>query len=108
MSQEFENQSNTGSYVDPIATMEQAPEQKPEKKQGAGAGILSVVVSVIVFKFFGIIGGVICFAGFAAVTAIIKSKMSTALKVVLSVLTVLGFLVLLFAFILLSAAILAE
>ena len=108
MSQELENQSNVGSYVDPIANAEQMPQQKPEKKQGKAAGILSIVGTVVMYRLFGLVGGLICLGGFAAVTAIIKSKLPTAAKVVLSVLTVVGFVVLLFAFIMLSAAIMAE
>ena len=108
MSQEFENQSNVENYQDPLANMEQAPAQKPEKKQSTAASIGSVVGTVVMWRLFGLIGGLICIGGFAVVSAIIKSKMSTAVKVILSVITVLGFLVLLFVFILLSAELTAN
>ena len=107
MSQEFENQTNAENYQDPLANMEQAPAQKPEKKKG-GSGVWSIVGTVVMWRLFGLIGGLICLGGFAVVSAIIKSKMSTAAKVILSVITVLGFLVLLFVFILLSAELTAN
>ncbi len=132
MSQEFENQANGanqtsevnqtsgtyqayeanqnagGVYVDPLDNMENQPEQKPEKKQSTVMSIISIVVSVVVFKLFGLLGGVICFGGFAVVMAIMKSKMSTTAKVILSVVTIVGFVLLLFAFILFSAAVLSS
>lgn len=108
MSQEFENETNVSNYEDPLAAAEQMPEQKPEKKKGKAAGIWSIIGTVVMYQLFGLIGGLICLGGFAVVTAIIKSKLPTGAKVVLSVLTIVGFAVLLFAFILFSAAALAE
>ncbi len=108
MDQQMTNPMNGGTYVDPIATNGTVEvEAKPEKKQGKAAGILTIVGTVLLYKLFGIIGGAICLAGAAVVGAIVKSKMSTAVKVILSILTIVGFLILLFAFILLSAAIFA-
>lgn len=108
MSQEMNNQPDMGNYQDPLANMEQAPAQKPQKKQSTAASILTGVGTVVMWRLFGLIGGLICIGGYAVVAAIIKSKMSTVAKVILSVVTVLGFLVLLFVFILFSAAVTAD
>jgi len=108
MSQEFENQPDMGNYQDPLANVEQVSAQAPVKKQSTAASVLSGVGAVVMWRLFGLLGGLICIGGFAVVSAIIKSKMSTAAKVILSVVTVLGFLVLLFVFILFSAAVTAD
>jgi len=108
MDYEFNNQQGMGEYQDPLASAVQTTEVKPDKKKGKGAGLLSVVGSVILFRLFGVIGGAICIGGFAVVTAIIKSKMPTVAKVLLSIVTIIGFLVLLFVFIMFSAAVIAQ
>lgn len=79
---------------------------KPAKKQGTASMIASTAVSVIVWRLFGLVGALICFGGFWAVCAIAKSRLPIAARIILCILTAVGFLVLLFVVILASAMIL--
>ncbi len=112
MEQEVQNNQqdtvNSGSYTDPLAdsTVAASDDGQPAKKKGGtGSAIGSTVAAVLVWQLFGLAGALICFGGFWAVRAVIKSRMSTALKVILSVLIVLGGLLLMFLYILAVAAI---
>ena len=104
MEQEVQNNQqdtvNSGSYTDPLADSTVAASD-----DGTGSAIGSTVAAVLVWQLFGLAGALICFGGFWAVRAVIKSRMSTALKVILSVLIVLGGLLLMFLYILAVAAI---
>ncbi len=105
MSEEFDTQQTAqpaqeGAYQDPLA----AADEKPKKKSSGASTIVATIVSVIVFRFFGILGGLICFGGYWAVRAVILSKMPVAAKVILSVVIVFGFLLLMFLFILFAAS----
>ncbi len=104
MSEEFNTQQTQNQPVNA------APDgSQPEKKSGSKAlDILATVVSFGVVFLFGILGGLICFGGYWLVKVIVKSKMPTAAKVILSVLVVLVFLALLAAFVLFSAAVQAN
>ena len=98
---------NNGGYTDPLAdgTVNSADDGQPAKKKGGtGSAIGSTVAAVVVWKLLGLVGALICFGGFWAVRAVIKSKMSTALKVILSILIVLGCLLLMFLYFLAVAA----
>lgn len=91
MSEEFETQqSQDNTYQDPIASTE----GKPKKKASSAADVAATVVSFGVFYLFGILGGLICYGGYWAVRAVIKSKMSVVVKVILSIVLVLVFFVL--------------
>ncbi len=81
----------------------EADGEKPEKKKGNASLIGSTVVSVLVWRLFGVVGGLICFGGFWAVCGIAKSKLPLTAKIILCILTAVGFLVLLFLFILFTA-----
>ena len=114
MEQEVQNNQqdavNNGNYTDPLASgnVVAADNGQPAKKKGdTGYAIGSTVAAVALWKLLGLIGALICYGGFWAVRAIIKSKMSTALKVILSVLIVLGCLVLLVLYILVAASLTA-
>lgn len=102
MSQEEQNVQQNGDYQDPL----QENGGKPAKKTGNASVIGSTIVSVIVWRVFGLLGGLICFGGFWAVCGIAKSKLPLAARIILCILTAIIFLVLLFVFILLSAAVL--
>lgn len=93
-------QTPTDGYQDPLMT----ENGKPAKKKMGGSTIAATIVSVVVFYFFGLLGGLICYGGYWLVYAIIRSKMPVAAKVILSVVVVLVFLVLLVLFILFAAA----
>lgn len=114
MEQEVQNNQqdavNNSNYTDPLASgnVVAANDGQPAKKKGdTGYAIGSTVAAVVLWRLFGILGALICYGGFWAVRAIIKSKMSTALKVILSVLIVLGCLVLLVLYILVAASLTA-
>lgn len=115
MEQEVQNNQqnavNNSNYTDPLAstdTVAAADDGQPAKKKGGtGSAIGSTVAAVLVWRLFGLVGALICFGGFWAVRAVIKSKMSVALKVILSVLIVLGCLILMFVYILAVAAVTA-
>ena len=100
MSEEFNTQqSQDNTYQDPIASTEGKP-----KKKSTAADVVATVVAVGVFYLFGLVGGLICYGGYWAVRAVIKSKMSVAAKLILSVVLVFVFLALMVAFILFVAA----
>lgn len=114
MEQEVQNNQQdvvgNSNYTDPLASgsVAVADDGQPAKKKGdTGSVIASTVAAVVIWRLFGILGALICYGGFWAVRAVIKSKMSTALKVILSVLIVLGFLILLFLYILVTASLMA-
>ncbi|MDE6016627.1 MAG: hypothetical protein K2H41_13220 [Acetatifactor sp.] len=113
MEQEVQNNQqdavNNSNYTDPLASGNVVADNgQPAKKKGdTGYAIGSTVAAVALWRLFGILGALICYGGFWAVRAIIKSKMSTALKVLLSVLIVLGCLVLLVLYILVAASLTA-
>lgn len=96
-------QNEQGTYQDPLATTG----GEPAKKKISGSSIGAVVGTVVMMRLFGLIGALICFGGFCAVRAVIKSKMAVAAKVVISVLLVLVFLGLLIFFILFSSVLLS-
>lgn len=101
------NNFNNG-YQDPLTTQNgyqdplNAQNGQPAKKKVGGSTIAATIVSVVVFILFGLIGGLICFGGYAAVNAIAKSKMPLAARIILSIIVGIFFLVLLIAFILFS------
>lgn len=102
MSEEFETQqSQDNTYQDPIASTE----GKPKKKASSAADVAATVVSFGVFYLFGILGGLICYGGYWAVRAVIKSKMPVAAKVILSVVLVFVFLALFLIFCLWAASV---
>lgn len=100
--EELNNQQDATSenYQDPIATPNG---EKPAKKSGGAAGIGSTIAAVVVWRLFGLVGGLICFGGFWAVYGIAKSKLPLAAKIILGIVVGLAFLVLLFVFILVAA-----
>ncbi len=100
--QNMDNQQNM-NYQDPLATGVGAA-QPEKKKGGTGSLVGSTVAAVLVWRLFGLIGGLICYGGFWGVRAIIKSKMPVAAKVVLSILVILGLLILMFVYILFVAS----
>ncbi len=107
MSEELETQqaAQTGAYQDPIATPEGG--QPKKKSKFSGADVAATVGAVVIFRLFGLLGGLLCYAGYWAVRAVIKSKMATAVKVILSIVLILVFLVLLFVYVLFAASITA-
>lgn len=101
MGQEELNTKPEAGYEDPIAT---AAGDKPAKKSKGGASVVaSSVAAVIVWRLFGLIGGLICYGGFWAVYGIAKSRLSVAAKIPLCILAALVFLALLFVFIMFAA-----
>lgn len=102
--QNMDNQQNM-NYEDPLATAAGAGEGQPEKKKGGtGSLIGSTVAAVLVWRLFGLVGGLICYGGFWGVRAVIKSKLPVAAKVVLSILLILGLVILMFVYILFLAS----
>lgn len=100
MSQEnLNNQESTdNNYVDPIATQN----GETAKKKMSGGDIAATVISIVLIKFFGIIGALICYGGYWAVRGIAKSKMPLAARIILGIVVGLVFLGLLILFILFS------
>lgn len=106
--QNMDNQQNM-NYQDPLATATGAGAAQPEKKKGGtGSVIGSTVAAVLVWRLFGLVGGLICYGGFWGVRAIIKSKMPVAAKVVLSTLVILGLVILMIVYILFVASLQLE
>lgn len=101
--EELNNQQEyaTENYQDPIAAQNG---EKPAKKSGGAAGIGSTIAAVVVWRLFGLIGGLICFGGFWAVYGICKSKLPLAAKIILSIVVALAFVVLMLVYILVVAA----
>lgn len=106
-------QNQAGTYQDPLATPQnqagkyQDPLQnagkEPGKKKMRGGDWVATIVAIVLVRLVGLIGALICFGGYWVVRAIAKSKMSVGLKVVLSILVAVAFLILLIVFILFSA-----
>lgn len=98
MSQEEWNTQQNANYEDPLAA---ADGGKPAKKSGGSASVIgSTIVSVLVWRLFGLIGGLICYGGFWAVYAIAKTKLPLAARIVLCILVALGFVFLMLVYIL--------
>lgn len=114
MSQETMDQGTMGqnsmdnmqsTYQDPISTTE----GKPADKKVGGSTIAATVVSVLLFRFFGIIGALICYGGYWAIYAVAtKTKLPLAAKIIIGILLGFVFLAILFLFILLSGVIQAN
>ncbi len=104
MSEEVQNdQQQNGEvsgYQDPLAAQNG---EKPAKKSGGAAAVVSMVAAIVVVRLFGVLGGLICFAGFWAVYAVAKSKLPLAARIVLCVFLTLVFLALMVVFILVAA-----
>ncbi len=104
MSQEELNgeQVTNENYQDPLAA--QNGEAPAKKKSGGAAGVGSAIAAVVVWRLFGLIGGLICFGGFWAVYGIAKSKLPLAARIVLCIVVALAFIALLLGVIVLVAA----
>lgn len=85
------------------AVLQETANGKPEKKKAGGSTIAATVISIVLVFLFGLVGGLICYAGYWAVFGIAKSKLPVAARVILCLLVALAFIVLLFAFILFSS-----
>jgi len=96
--QEFQQ----GTYQDPIAA--QSTTNAPVKKKVGGSTIAATIISIVLIRLFGLIGGLICYGGYWAIYAIAKkTKLPLAAKIIISILLGIVFLLLLFVFILFSA-----
>lgn len=74
-------------------------------KKAINSDIIASVVSIAIIFIFGVAGGLLCYGCYWVVMLIVKSNKPVAAKVVLSVLAVLVCLALLYAVIVLSAAV---
>lgn len=102
MNEEFNNEQNVyadplaqptpDTYQDPLATQQSVEPQK--KKMGTDSVIATIGAVVLVF-LVGVLGALICYAGYWLVRTVIKSNMNMALKVILSVIIVIAALALL-------------
>lgn len=101
MNQEEMNtqQTENVTYQDPLETAN----GKPEKKKVGGSTIAATIISVVLIRLFGILGGLICYGGYWAVYGIAKSKLPLAARIILCILVAFLFVVLLFAFIVFAA-----
>lgn len=70
---------------------------KPKKKLG-GIDIAATIICAVLFILFGILGGLICFIGYAVVRSIAKSNLPFATRMILSIVVALLFVGLLIAF----------
>ena len=102
----------TGTYQDPLANAQQQgayqdPLQnagkEPEKKKMGGSDWVATILAVVLVRLVGVVGALICFGGYWAVRAIVKSKMAVGAKVVLGILVGLAFVLLMIVFIIFSA-----
>lgn len=115
---EKNRQNQEGYYQDPLAGRQnqmgsgqgpsQAADAKPEKKKMGGSDWVATIVTIVLVRLVGVVGALICFGGYWAVRAIVKSKMSTGMKVLLGVLVGLAFIVLFVVFIFFAAYISAS
>ena len=106
-------QQQAGTYQDPLANAQnqggtyQDPLQKagkePEKKKMGGSDWVATILAVVLVRLVGVVGALICFGGYWAVRAIVKSKMAVGAKVILSILVGLAFVILFIVFIIFSA-----
>ena len=114
-----ENQQiQQGSYQDPLQGNYQSTYQDPignqntitpVKKKIGGSTIAATIISIVLIRLFGLIGGLICYGGYWAIYAVAKkTKLPLAAKIIISILLGIVFLVLLFMFIIFSAVIQAN
>ncbi len=73
-----------------------------DQKTGGNSSIIAAVVIIVLIVLFGAFGGLICFGGYLAVRAIIKSGMSVPARVIFSVIVILAFLALMAGYLYLS------
>lgn len=102
-----EQNSYSAQYSqDPLLSQPVMPQKKKISK---GETIVSVIISVVVWRLFGLIGAAICYGGYAAVRAITRStKLQTGAKIALGVLVGLAFVVLLVVYIVVVAVVYAN
>ena len=91
-------QNQLETYQDPL----QGTGKEAGKKKVDGSGWIATVVTIVLVRLIGLIGALICYGGFWAVRAIIKSKMAVGAKVILSIVVIVAFLVLLVVFFILG------
>lgn len=110
MSEEFgTSQTQEGQAAQPAPTeSSQTSNPQADAKKFGGSDIAATIVSVVLVLLFGLLGALICYGGYWAVRAVIKSKMSVAAKVILSIILIIAFIVLMVVFIFASAALQAE
>ncbi len=117
-STQMNSQNQQGNYQDPLAGRQNqmenghgpssAADPKPDKKKMGGSDWIATIVSMLLVWLVGPVGALICFGGYWAVRSIVKSKMTTGLKVFLGVIVGLAFFVLLVVFVFFSAYISAS
>ncbi len=105
-------QNQGGNYQDPLANTQnqggfyQDPLQnagkEPTKKKMGSSDWVATVLAVVLVRLIGVVGALICFGGYWAVRAIIKSRMSVGAKVALSILVGLAFVLLFIVFLIFS------
>ncbi len=94
MNQEEQNNMQNENYQDPLATADNGEPAKKSKGSG-GALIGSTIGMFVLMRLFGLFGALICYAGFWAVYAIARTKLSLPLRIILCILTAAVFIVLL-------------
>lgn len=100
-----ETNEQINEYQDPITAQSG---EKPKKKV-ASSSIIATVVCVVLISLVGIVGALICYAGFWSVRAIIKNnRLPMAAKIILSILVTVVFIVVFIVVMLALAAVMAN
>ena len=103
MSQKEWNSQQNNTTGNERASIDGTSGKKMDEKTSRNIATGLTVAAAASVLLFGIVGGMICFAGCWAVYAIWKSRLPLAAKIILGIVVGLAFLVLLFVFILVAA-----
>ncbi|MDE6313755.1 MAG: hypothetical protein K2M46_09100 [Lachnospiraceae bacterium] len=92
MAEEFNYGTDNQGYQDPIAQQNGTPAKKKVSK----ATISASIVCLVLVRVLGLLGALICYGGFWAVMAVATNrKMPLAVRIILSIILTLVFIVIL-------------